>query len=178
MPDTEPTLTETCTYTNPVYKGYFADPFVWEHQGVYYAIGTGAKEAKDKWTKSQTLCVPTAPLMKCASFPPALTTSLPGILPVTLLRPDPALGDNFWHRSRLLRRQVLPLLPGHEDKNHQARCHQRSPAGAVSGRRTAAARPQIAPLLIRTRSAMTMVSGICLRPRLPGQRGWRALALR
>jgi len=50
MPDTEPTpetATETCTYTNPVYKGYFADPFVWEYQGVYYAIGTGvSKEAE------------------------------------------------------------------------------------------------------------------------------------
>jgi len=46
MPDTEPTpetATETCTYTNPVYKGYFADPFVWEYQ---YTIGTGAKEAE------------------------------------------------------------------------------------------------------------------------------------
>jgi GH43 family beta-xylosidase len=36
------------TYTNPVYKGYFADPFVWEHEGVYYAIGTGAAEAEGK----------------------------------------------------------------------------------------------------------------------------------
>jgi hypothetical protein len=34
------------TYTNPVYKGYFADPFVWQHEGVYYAIGTGAAEAE------------------------------------------------------------------------------------------------------------------------------------
>ncbi|MDQ3396249.1 MAG: glycoside hydrolase family 43 protein [Deinococcota bacterium] len=28
------------TYTNPVYPGYFADPFVLEHGGVYYAYGT------------------------------------------------------------------------------------------------------------------------------------------
>jgi len=33
------------TYTNPVYPGYFADPFVWEHGGAYYAVGTGAAEA-------------------------------------------------------------------------------------------------------------------------------------
>lgn len=26
---------------NPVYPGYFADPFVWRHEGVWYAIGTG-----------------------------------------------------------------------------------------------------------------------------------------
>lgn len=27
--------------SNPVYPNYFADPFVWRHNGVYYAIGTG-----------------------------------------------------------------------------------------------------------------------------------------
>ena len=33
-------------YTNPVYADYFADPFVWRHDGgVYYAVGTGAIEA-------------------------------------------------------------------------------------------------------------------------------------
>ncbi len=30
------------TYTNPVYPHYFADPFVLEHKGFYYAFGTGA----------------------------------------------------------------------------------------------------------------------------------------
>lgn len=29
------------TFTNPVYAGYFADPFVLEHDGAYYAYGTG-----------------------------------------------------------------------------------------------------------------------------------------
>jgi GH43 family beta-xylosidase len=33
-------------YTNPVYAGYLADPFVWRHDGTYYAVGTGAPEAK------------------------------------------------------------------------------------------------------------------------------------
>ncbi|HYP07961.1 MAG TPA: hypothetical protein VER03_17145, partial [Bryobacteraceae bacterium] len=28
----------------PVYSGYFADPFVWRHDDVYYAVGTGAAE--------------------------------------------------------------------------------------------------------------------------------------
>ena len=48
MSQTEPTpeaVTQLKTYTNPVYPGYFADPFVWQYQGVYYAIGTGAAEA-------------------------------------------------------------------------------------------------------------------------------------
>ena len=30
------------TYQNPVYHGYFADPFVWKHRGKYFAAGTGA----------------------------------------------------------------------------------------------------------------------------------------
>lgn len=33
-------------HVNPVYAGYFADPFVWRHDGVYYAVGTGGPEAK------------------------------------------------------------------------------------------------------------------------------------
>lgn len=32
----------SATYQNPVWPGYFADPFVLEWQGVYYAYGTGA----------------------------------------------------------------------------------------------------------------------------------------
>lgn len=28
-------------YTNPVYSGYFADPFVFQYRGLYYAYGTG-----------------------------------------------------------------------------------------------------------------------------------------
>ena len=39
------TLETTRTYTNPVYSGYFADPFVWRHKGEYYAVGTGTVEA-------------------------------------------------------------------------------------------------------------------------------------
>lgn len=33
----------TPTYSNPVYSRYFADPFVLEHEGVYYAYGTGGR---------------------------------------------------------------------------------------------------------------------------------------
>jgi beta-xylosidase len=29
------------TYQNPVYPFYFADPFVWKHEGRYYGVGTG-----------------------------------------------------------------------------------------------------------------------------------------
>jgi beta-xylosidase len=34
------------TYSNPVYEGYFADPFVLRHDGRYYAYGTVALEGR------------------------------------------------------------------------------------------------------------------------------------
>lgn len=37
----------TTTYTNPVYPDYFADPFVLEHQGEYYAFGTSDPTGDD-----------------------------------------------------------------------------------------------------------------------------------
>lgn len=33
--------TELRLHTNPVFDGTFADPFVYRHEGVYYAVGTG-----------------------------------------------------------------------------------------------------------------------------------------
>src|SRR3954454_20755674 len=37
------------TYTNPVWHGYFADPFVLRHDGVYYAYGTGHGPEPGGW---------------------------------------------------------------------------------------------------------------------------------
>lgn len=39
-----PTTTATAVYRNPVWAGYFADPFVLKTQGNYYAYGTGPVE--------------------------------------------------------------------------------------------------------------------------------------
>ncbi len=36
-----PRVEGTTTYTNPVYAGTFADPFVLSHRGAYHAVGTG-----------------------------------------------------------------------------------------------------------------------------------------
>ena len=33
------------SFNNPVFAGYFADPFCWYHDGTYYAVGTGKDEA-------------------------------------------------------------------------------------------------------------------------------------
>jgi beta-xylosidase len=35
------------TYTNPVYPEYFADPFVFRHEGSYYAVGTDSALAEE-----------------------------------------------------------------------------------------------------------------------------------
>ena len=128
MPHTEPTpetATEKRTYTNPVYKGYFADPFVWEYQGVYYAIGTGAAEAEGQVDEiadavradRSTDEVRVFPLLRSDDF---LTWHFAGN---ALLRPDPALGDNFWAPEVAYcdGKFYLYYSVGHEDKNHQLR---------------------------------------------------------
>src|SRR5947209_2279512 len=38
----------TINYQNPVYDGYFADPFVWRVADVYWAIGTGTIAGSDR----------------------------------------------------------------------------------------------------------------------------------
>ncbi|BCL33690.1 glycoside hydrolase family 43 protein [Nostoc sp. MS1] len=105
-------------YTNPVYDGYFADPFVWQHEGVYYAIGTGAAEAEgtvdeiDIAHKSRVFH-----LLRSLDF---VNWHFVGN---ALLRPDPALGDNFWAPEVAYSDGLFYLYysVGHEDKNHQLR---------------------------------------------------------
>lgn len=103
------------TYTNPVYNGYFADPFVWKHQGVYYAIGTGPAEAEgqvDEIGKRRVF-----PLLRSDDF---VNWEFAGN---ALLRPDPALGDNFWAPEVAYCDGTFYLYysVGHEDKRHQLR---------------------------------------------------------
>src|SRR4028119_2352984 len=127
MSQTEPTpeaTIKTQTYTNPVYEGYFADPFVWEYQGVYYAIGTGAAEAQGQVDEiaeasgvDSTNKLRVFPLLRSLDF---LNWHFVGN---ALLRPDPALGDNFWAPEVAYcdGKFYLYYSVGHEDKNHQLR---------------------------------------------------------
>lgn len=110
-----PEVGETPTYTNPVYPGYFADPFVWEYQGVYYAIGTGAAEAEGEVDEIDQGRV--FPLLYSDNF---LNWKHAGN---ALLRPDPALGNNFWAAEVATcdRTFYLYYSVGHEDKYHQLR---------------------------------------------------------
>ena len=114
----------TSSYTNPVYKGYFADPFVWEYQGVYYAIGTGPAEAKgemeeiaDATQANSTKELRVFPLLHSFDF---LNWDFVGN---ALQRPDPALGDNFWAPEVAYSEGAFYLYysVGHEDKDHQLR---------------------------------------------------------
>jgi beta-xylosidase len=67
-------------YTNPVYPGYFADPFAFRHEGVYYAIGTSPTDEVDNvftMLRSENL-------VDWQYAGGALT------------RPSPELGTDFW----------------------------------------------------------------------------------
>ncbi|MBW4619885.1 MAG: glycoside hydrolase family 43 protein [Cyanosarcina radialis HA8281-LM2] len=103
------------TYTNPVYPDYFADPFVWQYQGVYYAIGTGPAEAVGQADEIQQRQV--FPLLQSGDL---VDWQLAGN---ALVRPDRALGDNFWAPEVAYRDGTFYLYysVGHEDKNHQLR---------------------------------------------------------
>jgi beta-xylosidase len=102
-------------YTNPVYSDYFADPFVWQHQGVYYAIGTGLTEAVGQVDEIHQRRV----------FPVLWSDNLVNwqFAGNALIRPDPALGDNFWAPEVAYDDGIFYLYysVGHEDKNHQLR---------------------------------------------------------
>ena len=96
------------TYTNPVFQSYFADPFVFRHEGVYYSVGTGAFDA-----------------------------GLPGIFTVlrskdmaaweavgTALEPlDPAFGDTYWAPEIAVEdgRFWMYYSVGRSDKAHHLR---------------------------------------------------------
>jgi beta-xylosidase len=98
-------------HTNPVYAGYFADPFVWRSSDTYYAVGTGSADAA-----GETLGKAFTLLQSSDFFTWKFAAN-------ALIRPDPALGNNFWapevaeHDGWF----YLYYSVGHGDKNHQLR---------------------------------------------------------
>src|ERR1700744_2111492 len=97
------------TYTNPVYGGYLADPFVWKTGDTYYAIGTGDQEAK-----GQTLGK-IFPIIQSADFVQWQFASN------ALLRPAPETGTHFWapEVAQANVKFYLYSSAGQDDKNHQ-----------------------------------------------------------
>lgn len=95
----------------PVYEGYFADPFAWRHQDAYYAIGTGGAEAEGHPSGR------VFPLLHSPDFrhwEPAGTA---------MARTDPRLGTHFWAPEVTFADGTFYLYysVGRGDKNHQLR---------------------------------------------------------
>lgn len=103
------------TYTNPVYPEYFADPFVWRHQGEYYAIGTGPHEASGEvGAPERALVFPLLHGRDLVSWRP---------LGNALIRPSADLGDSFWAPEVAVEgsRFYLYYSVGFGDARHQLR---------------------------------------------------------
>jgi beta-xylosidase len=77
MPGTRP------TYRNPLYPGYFADPYVFHHEGAYYMVGTGAEHIEADEDRM-------FPMLRSRDL---LNWERLGCV---LRRPSPELGADYW----------------------------------------------------------------------------------
>ncbi|MBA2482463.1 MAG: family 43 glycosylhydrolase [Planctomycetes bacterium] len=88
------------SYANPVHDGYLADPFVWKHRDVYYAIGTGGGTAGDlaQGTPTQK---PDVDVDGDRVFPVLRSDDFVHWTSVhqAMVRPDHRLGSEFWAPS-------------------------------------------------------------------------------
>src|SRR6476469_10036540 len=112
------------SYTNPVFSGYFADPFVWSHGDEYFAVGTGRAEADGAVPSSSNPSV----------FPLLRSLDLIHWTPAghALVRPGESLGDSFWAPEIIFADGLWYLYysVGFGDKNHQIRvATAKDPAG-------------------------------------------------
>lgn len=96
-------------FKNPVYDGYFADPFVWCHEGIFYAVGTDN--------------ISPAPDEKI--FPLLRSTDLVTWerLENALIRPPHQLGNTFWAPEVAFCDGLFYMYysVGFDDKLHQLR---------------------------------------------------------
>ena len=95
----------------PVYSGYFADPFVWRHDGVYYAVGTGEAEAEGDAGRRVFQVLRSPDLIRWQPLGAALTA----------LHPD--YGDAYWapEVASANGRFYLYYSVGRGDKAHHIR---------------------------------------------------------
>ena len=103
------------TYVNPVYRGYFADPFVWRGDDCFYAIGTGPAEAAGAAVSAATPTV--FPLLRSSDLVHWAEAGH------ALVRPDASLGNAFWAPEVVEShdRWYLYYSVGHDDRAHQLR---------------------------------------------------------
>jgi beta-xylosidase len=112
-------------YTNPVYAGYFADPFVFRHAGEYFAIGTGADEARGESVSSARPSI--FPLLRSRDLVhweelgPALIA--PAGERESARGQHAQLGSTFWapEIAHAEGRWYLYYSVGHGDARHQLR---------------------------------------------------------
>jgi beta-xylosidase len=97
--------------SNPVYGSYFADPFVWQHNKAYYAIGTGELEANGRTVGK---VFPVLQSVDFLQWQPAGSA---------LERPETPLGGNFWAPEVAFDggQFYLYYSVGHGDRRHQIR---------------------------------------------------------
>ncbi len=98
-------------HRNPVYPDYFADPFVWKHGGMYYAIGTGESEASGHALEK------VFPLLESANF---LEWRFAGR---AMNRVAGGLGNCYWAPAIAFANRTFYLYysVGRGDKAHQLR---------------------------------------------------------
>jgi beta-xylosidase len=119
---TSSTDTAARPHRRPVHDGYFADPFVWKHDGQYYAIGTGAPEAVGQ-ARTQTHVFPLLRSRDLVEWQPA-GHALP--------RLSDNFGDSYWAPEIAWQDGTFFLYysVGFADKQHQLRVAVgRSPLG-------------------------------------------------
>ena len=101
-------MTQSRTFSNPVYHGYFADPFVLEHGGRYYAYGTGS--GSPTGPAFEILC--SEDLVAWESVGHALAAPVDGLASSDHWAPEVIEHDG---------RFFLYFSAGVEDRNHQIR---------------------------------------------------------
>lgn len=146
-----PDVLTTRTYTNPVYAGYLADPFVWQAQGEYFAIGTGAFEASGNTEDAEKIAMGLEaqlrifPLLRSDDF---VTWSNVG---GALIPPDPTLGDTFWAPEVAYHdgNYYLYYSVGTADKRHQIRvAASNHPMGPYQDAGKVLVNPAVSPFAI------------------------------
>ena len=133
------TANTVAAHRNPVYAGYFADPFVWKHENYYYAIGTGELEATGNSIGKIFSILRSTDLFHWQFASNAL------------VRPDPTLGSNFLAPEVAYDdgRFYLYYSVGFEDKNHQLRvATAESPIGPYEDCGKTLVNPQVCPFAI------------------------------
>lgn len=110
------------TTSAPAYPGYFADPFIWKHDGIWYAVGTGALEASSQaGTASEALTQAGTPGVFLQLRSEDFRTWAPLGTALELLSPE--FGHTYWAPEVTWAEGKFWMYysVGWEDRNHHIR---------------------------------------------------------